>query len=63
MIKETLIIKSWSFLRLNFEELKRWSREDVIDWLKWNDPNGIYTDKGSMAELNNNVQKKRGNYC
>ncbi len=32
-------------------ELKGWCRENLISWLKWNDPNGIYTDKESMAEL------------
>ena len=26
-------------------ELKTWSRHDMIAWLSWNDPSGIYTDK------------------
>ena len=27
------------------EELKTWSRYDMIAWLSWNDPSGIYSDK------------------
>jgi hypothetical protein len=30
--------------------LKDGSREDLISWLVWNDPNGIYTDADSLAE-------------
>ncbi|WP_254410976.1 hypothetical protein [Dyadobacter diqingensis] len=36
------------------------SREEIIDWLRWNDPNGIYTDSLSMAEFDNIVSKKEG---
>lgn len=25
-------------------------REDIIDWLQWNDPNGIYSDRDSAIE-------------
>jgi hypothetical protein len=32
-------------------ELKKWTRQDLINWLKWNDPNGIYGDKQSLAEI------------
>lgn len=32
-------------------ELKKWCRQDLINWLKWNDPNGIYDDNQSMAEI------------
>jgi hypothetical protein len=36
-------------------EVQEWllnagSREDLICWLVWNDPNGIYTDSDSLAE-------------
>lgn len=34
-------------------ELKNWCRQDLINWLKWNDQNGIYTDEESMSELGN----------
>jgi len=30
--------------------LKVGSREQLICWLVWNDPNGIYTDDDSLAE-------------
>ena len=33
------------------EELKGWCREDLIAWLKWNDPNGIYADQESLDEI------------
>ncbi len=33
------------------EELKKWCREAIIDWLKWNDRNGIYDDEQCMDEL------------
>ena len=26
------------------------TREDLIEWLVWNDPNGTYTDEDSAAE-------------
>ncbi len=31
-------------------ELLNWSREKMIIWLNWNDPNGIWTDEDSIAE-------------
>ena len=33
------------------KELNSWTREDLISWLKWNDPNGIYNDQESLNEL------------
>ena len=32
-------------------ELKGWCRQDLINWLKWNDPKGIYDDTQSLAEI------------
>ncbi len=32
-------------------ELKKWCRQDLICWLKWNDPNGIYEDNQSIKEI------------
>jgi hypothetical protein len=26
------------------------SREEIIRWLEWNDPNGVWTDEDSAAE-------------
>jgi hypothetical protein len=39
------------------EELNSWSRLDLIEWLCWNDPNGIYRDVESFQELGNIVSK------
>ncbi|HCA82821.1 MAG TPA: hypothetical protein DEP18_03475 [Flavobacteriales bacterium] len=33
------------------EELKDWTREQLISWLCWNDPNGLYRDEDGMAEV------------
>lgn len=32
------------------KELSLWSREKMINWLEWNDPNGIWTDEDAKAE-------------
>ena len=29
------------------------TREDMQEWLMWNDPNGIYSDDQSLKELDN----------
>lgn len=35
----------------NQEWLLRYgSRQQLIDWLRWNDPNGMYTDEDSATE-------------
>jgi hypothetical protein len=36
------------------------SRIDIIDWLSWNDPNGIYKDEQSIKELGNIMSKDEG---
>ena len=41
-------------------ELKNWSRKDLIEWLTWNDPNGIYNDEQSMDELGNIMTYEEG---
>lgn len=35
-------------------------REEIIDWLQWNDPNGVYLDKLSLSEFGNILSKKEG---
>lgn len=30
--------------------LQRGTREQLIEWLVWNDPNGTYTDRDSEAD-------------
>jgi hypothetical protein len=36
------------------------TREDIIDWLSWNDPNGIYCDQQSLKELGNIMTREEG---
>jgi hypothetical protein len=36
------------------------SRNDIIEWLSWNDPNGIYNDEQSLKELGNVMTKEEG---
>ncbi|SFC88437.1 hypothetical protein [Algibacter pectinivorans] len=38
-------------------ELNSWSRLKLIDWLSWNDRNGVYRDEDSLAELGNILGK------
>lgn len=40
--------------------LKNWCRQDLINWLKWNDPNGIYDDKQCMAETGDIMSYEEG---
>jgi hypothetical protein len=35
-------------------------REEIIDWLQWNDPNGVYRDEDSMREFDNILSKEEG---
>ncbi len=30
--------------------IRQGTREQIIEWLAWNDPNGTYTDQDSTAE-------------
>lgn len=39
-------------------ELNSWSRLDLIDWLCWNDRNGVYRDEDSLQEFGNTVSKE-----
>tara|TARA_R110002049_G_scaffold238494_1_gene411599 strand:+ start:487 stop:705 length:219 start_codon:yes stop_codon:yes gene_type:complete len=45
------------FLDMSELELKtnvnKLSRNEIIEWLSWNDKNGIYRDNDSMNELGN----------
>ena len=38
--------------------LQTWSRLDLIEWLAWNDKNGVYRDEESMQEFGNTVSKE-----
>ena len=39
-------------------ELNSWSRLDLIEWLCWNDRNGVYKDEDSMREFDNILCKE-----
>lgn len=39
-------------------ELNSWSRLDLIEWLCWNDRNGVYRDEDSLQEFGNTVSKE-----
>jgi len=41
-------------------EIDTLSRNDIVDWLQWNDPNGIYNDKLSMKELGSIISRNEG---
>ena len=38
-------------------ELNSWSRLDLIEWLCWNDRNGVYRDNESLQEFGDIVNK------
>ncbi|OJV18288.1 hypothetical protein [Dyadobacter sp. 50-39] len=35
-------------------------RDEIINWLQWNDPNGVYTDSLSVAEFGIALSKEEG---
>jgi hypothetical protein len=39
------------------------TREELILWLSWNDPNGVYTDEDSMGEFERIMTKEEGIEC
>ena len=39
-------------------ELYSWSRLDLIEWLCWNDRNGVYRDEQSLQEFENILSKE-----
>lgn len=42
-----------------YEKLNSWSRLELIDWLCWNDRNGVYTDEDSLREFGEILTKER----
>lgn len=38
-------------------KLNSWSRNELITWLRWNDPNGVYRDEDSLREFDNVLSK------
>jgi hypothetical protein len=53
-----------SFTELSDEKLivliNIMTRKDLIEWLCWNDPNGIYKDEQSSNELGNVMTREEG---
>ena len=39
-------------------ELSSWSRLELIEWLNWNDRNGVYRDEDSLREFGKTVTKE-----
>ena len=39
-------------------ELISWSRLELIEWLCWNDRNGVYRDEQSLQEFDNILGKE-----
>jgi hypothetical protein len=56
--------KYTDFIDLPLEKLvlliNAMNRNDLIEWLAWNDPNGIYHDTQSLKELGNTLSKEEG---
>ena len=42
------------------EFLKHALREEIISWLQWNDPNGVYRDDISLAEFGTILSREEG---
>jgi hypothetical protein len=39
-------------------ELSKWSRYDLIEWLLWNDRNGVYRDEDSLREFDQIISRE-----
>jgi hypothetical protein len=44
--------------RCLFSELNSWSRLDLIEWLSWNDSNGVYKDEDSLREFDQIISRE-----
>lgn len=59
-------LQQWRYRIMDFQEndllqeIKGMSREALIEWLAWNDKNGIYTDKESKQEFGKILSKREG---
>ena len=45
--------------RVQQEIIRGGTREQIIEWLCWNDPNGCYTDRDSEAEGYSRLTRER----
>jgi hypothetical protein len=39
-------------------KLNSWTRSELIEWLCWNDSNGVYKDEDSLREFDNILEKE-----
>jgi hypothetical protein len=46
-MKPPMLFQSHKF---QMELIEQGSREQILHWLTWNDPNGVYVDEHSSAE-------------
>lgn len=53
----SLGLSYFDIMELSPEDLDRFlaltPREEIIDWLEWNDAGGVYNDRDSMNEFGN----------
>ena len=67
-MKETFVDQSRKFrhpfykiMELGIEELQSellsWERINLIEWLRWNDKNGVYDDEQSLREFGHILYK------
>ena len=61
--KEKLNHPYYRIMELLGEELNNklnsWTRLELIDWLCWNDRNGVYSDEDSLREFGDILTKQR----
>ena len=50
--------KSNSLYAVTSEDLETMSRTSLIEWLCWNDPNGVYRDEQSLLEFDEILTKE-----
>lgn len=63
---EHLKLSSWNYQIMELEnealrkELETCSRQTIINWLQWNDRNGIYADDLSFQEFGSIMTREEG---
>lgn len=50
--------KSHRLFAVTSEDLETMSRSSLIEWLCWNDPNGVYRDEQSLLEFDEILTKE-----
>ena len=50
--------KSNRLYAVTSEDLETMSRTSLIEWLCWNDPNGVYRDEQSLLEFDEILTKE-----